>query len=360
MNKNEIIKTDTGEIILNADIIRNKIATNSNVTDKEIFIFLQLCKYRKLNPFVGEAHLVKYGNKAQQVVGKDVFIKRLNRNPKNEGWNSGVIIKTKDNKVIEREGTFYLDDEKLVGAWIKIYIKGWKEPHKHTVRLRDYFRTTNDNKAMGQWGKMPGVMIEKCCIVAGIRKAFPEEFSGMYTSDEIGIEVDNNTYPSDNAELEPIIYISKNNIEEIKSIITNSSLELNLDNVLGHGLKQLVKSKYIDKPDINLIQFKHLNDVKKYFLDLVDKMEIKAEKDKREADKGKENQETNQEPIIDQEQIKLIKLCLEMQEKADISMQSLNKMISEYGKSKLQELTIDDLNNLYIKLEDIVNEKSKK
>ena len=40
-------------------------------------MFIELCKAQKLNPFIREAYLIKFGiSPANIVVGKDVFVKR--------------------------------------------------------------------------------------------------------------------------------------------------------------------------------------------------------------------------------------------------------------------------------------------
>lgn len=194
MKKNEIMKykTDLGEVSLTNEIVRTQIAKGQDISDSEIHNFMQLCFYRKLNPFLGQAHLIKFKDKIQMVVGKDVFTERLNKNPLCEGWESGLILYDKeDKKVIERVGTFFLPNEELVGAYCIIERSGWKKEFKWTVRLSDYFRTYyKDGKTlpMGLWGTMPGVMITKCCTVAAVRNVFPEEFGGMYDASELGIE----------------------------------------------------------------------------------------------------------------------------------------------------------------------------
>ena len=62
--------------VLTADTVRNYLVSGGgNVTDQEVVMFLELCKAQKLNPFVKDAYLIKYGNQAAQIVtGKDVFI----------------------------------------------------------------------------------------------------------------------------------------------------------------------------------------------------------------------------------------------------------------------------------------------
>src|SRR4030042_94403 len=195
--KSEIIKvqTDNGDIVLSNQIVRETLAIGNNITDSEIYNFMMLCKYRNLNPFLKEAYIVKYGDNVQILVGKDAMIKRLHNNPACEGWEAGVIAWDKEGmKIVEREGSFFLKDEELVGAYCIIQRKGWKKPYKWTINLRDYLRTCKNKTGqivpMGNWGIMPGVMITKCAIVATIRNVFPEDVGGCYTEDEVGIPSD--------------------------------------------------------------------------------------------------------------------------------------------------------------------------
>ena len=84
-------KDDGGrEIVLtDVDLVR-VISDNTNVTPREMKLFVELCKAQRLNPFIKEAYLVKYGDSpATIVVGKDVFTKRAARNPRFRGYATG-------------------------------------------------------------------------------------------------------------------------------------------------------------------------------------------------------------------------------------------------------------------------------
>ena len=87
--KNNIAKTQkdpqiteykVGEesIRLSPAIVRKYLVNGSgNVTDQEIMMFIGLCKYQHLNPFLREAYLIKYGNQAATIVtGKEAITKR--------------------------------------------------------------------------------------------------------------------------------------------------------------------------------------------------------------------------------------------------------------------------------------------
>lgn len=190
-------KTEDGQQIqLNPQIVRQVLAVGKNVTDSEIFVFLKLCEYQKLNPFLKEAYIVKWSEKqpAQIIVGKDVFTKRLDSHPLCEGWAAGTIVLKQDGSLEERKGTFYLKkSETLVGSWFLVHRKGWKEPFYWSVTYDEYHQSYYDKETRktvpkGNWGTMPATMIVKCAITSGARNAFPKNFEGMYGEEEMGID----------------------------------------------------------------------------------------------------------------------------------------------------------------------------
>ena len=79
---------------LSADTVRNFLVSgNGNITDSEAMMFISLCRYQHLNPFLNEAYLVKFGNSpAQQIVSKEAFMKRAEQNPHFKGMQAGCIV----------------------------------------------------------------------------------------------------------------------------------------------------------------------------------------------------------------------------------------------------------------------------
>ena len=104
---------------LSPAIIRNYLVNgNGNVSDQEVVMFLNLCKFNRLNPFLREAYLIKYGSSpATMVVGKDAITKRAMRNPNYEGQQAGVVVLNEDGSLESRVGTIHLENESLVGGW---------------------------------------------------------------------------------------------------------------------------------------------------------------------------------------------------------------------------------------------------
>lgn len=177
------------EVRLSAGMVRKYLVSGDaqNVTDQEVMMFLTLCKYQHLNPFLREAYLVKYGTSPATIVtGKDTFTKRANRNPNYKGKQAGIIVQdTQTGEVEYREGTFRLPTESIVGGWAKIFIEG-KEAEYNTVSFDEYAGRKRDGSLNSQWASKPATMIRKVAVVQALREAFPDEFGAMYSPEEMG------------------------------------------------------------------------------------------------------------------------------------------------------------------------------
>lgn len=184
-------ETDQGEVKLSPSIVKQYLVSGQadRVTDQEIVMFMQMCKYQGLNPFLREAYLIKFGNApATMVTGKDTFTKRAAKSPLCAGYEAGVVVQGKDGQLHERKGALVLPNETLVGGWAKVYRKDWKVPMAITVGLDEYARRKNNGELMSNWKQMPGTMIRKVALVQALREAIPEEFSGLYSPEEMPVD----------------------------------------------------------------------------------------------------------------------------------------------------------------------------
>lgn len=180
------------KVKLSPTIIRNYLVNGTgNVSDQEVVMFLNLCRYQKLNPFLREAYLIKFGSQpATLVTGKDAILKRAYRNENYAGNVAGIIVVTEDGEIERRTGTFKLKDEELVGGWAKVFIKGYEQPIENEVSLDEYIGKTRDGEINSQWQKKPATMIRKVALVQALREAFPEELQAMYDSAEMNLDIE--------------------------------------------------------------------------------------------------------------------------------------------------------------------------
>lgn len=191
----KVIEYKCGEemVKLSPSIIRNYLVNgNGNVTDQEVGMFINLCRFQHLNPFLREAYLIKFGNQPATIVtGKEAITKRAMRNPKYEGQQAGIVIFHEDSGELEhRTGSLLLNGERLVGGWAKVYVKGYAVPIEAVVSYDEYVGTKSDGSVNGQWAKKPATMIRKTALVQALREAFPEDLGGLYASEEMGVDFD--------------------------------------------------------------------------------------------------------------------------------------------------------------------------
>jgi len=168
------------------DDIRNFLCPAAS--DKDTFMFLKLCQARNLNPFCNEAYLIPYEDKksgeikCSMVVGKEAFMRKAEQHPNYRGFKAGLIL-SKGDDLIYREGSFQRKGETLEGGWCEVYRDDRNEPIRSEVSLAEY------DKGFGLWGQgKKATMIRKVAVVSGHREAFPGDTSGMYGSEEMGID----------------------------------------------------------------------------------------------------------------------------------------------------------------------------
>ena len=178
------------KVKLSPATVRNYLVNGGgNVTDQEVMMYLTLCRYQHLNPFLKEVYLIKYGSSPATIVtGKDLFMKRASRNPNYAGKKAGIIVMNKESgEIDEREGTVYVkESEELIGGWAKVYIKGHEEPEYASVSFEEYAGRKSDGTLNSQWASKPATMIRKVALVQALREAFPEDFGGLYSPEEMG------------------------------------------------------------------------------------------------------------------------------------------------------------------------------
>lgn len=229
----EIVKfeSDSGQLVqFTSDDIKKYICPEA--TDKETMMFLQLCSTQRLNPFMREAYLVKYGTApAQMIVGKDVFMRRANQNPAYEGFEAGVTYVDNQGNVKQREGgaVYTTAGETLVGGWCRVFVKG-RKPVYNEASLEEYSTGKAMWKPANQGGK-PSTMIRKVALTQSLREAF-SELQGMYSQEEIK-QVADVQLPAEAVEAELVIesvdYVTDEQRAEVRAKVSELAQMRHID-----------------------------------------------------------------------------------------------------------------------------------
>ncbi len=152
-------------------------------SDQEVVFFMNTCKMQGLNPLAqGEVYLIKYSkdDPAQMVVGKDAYLRRAYSNPDYLYKNDGIVVQ-RGQDIVQKEGCCLYPGEVLIGGWCRVFFmrNGKERQTFKEVAFSEY------NKGQANWKSKPATMINKVAISQCVRDAFPKDYEGLYSEDEM-------------------------------------------------------------------------------------------------------------------------------------------------------------------------------
>ncbi len=161
--KNELAQFNPEQVAL----IKNYLCKGIN--DDELKLFQAVCKKTGLDPFMKQIYAVK--RKDQMTIQTSI-----------DGYR--LIAERTGRYCPGRESTYVYDGDKLVYATSYVK-KQTADGTWHEVAASAYFDEYKPAYSNQFWDSKKHIMLAKCAESLALRKAFPNELSGIYSDDEM-------------------------------------------------------------------------------------------------------------------------------------------------------------------------------
>lgn len=177
---NEIVMVESKPIVQfsneQVNVIKNQIAVGA--TDSELKSFIWQCERTGLDPFSRQIYFIKSNGKVQIQTSIDGFRLIAERSKQYEGQTQALWCGS--------DGVWkdiWISKEFPVAAKVGVYKKGFREPLYAVAHWNEYFAQPGYMHK-----KFPALMLSKVAESLALRKAFPNQMSGLYTQEEMGAE----------------------------------------------------------------------------------------------------------------------------------------------------------------------------
>jgi phage recombination protein Bet len=142
-------------------------------SNDELRLFAYACQRTGLDPFSKQIYAIKRGGKMTIQAGIDGLRAIAERTGQLDGSETYWCGDDGDWRDV------WLSNKPPAAAKTIIHRKGAQHPFVGVARFADY------NAGQGLWSKMGATMIAKCSEALALRKAFPADMSGVYSTDEM-------------------------------------------------------------------------------------------------------------------------------------------------------------------------------
>lgn len=206
------------------DLIKRQIAPKAN--EHELKLFLYQCKRTGLDPLARQIYCIPIGGRMTIQTSIDGF---------------RVVAERSGSYAGQSEPEFVEDDKgNIICCKVRVYRFSNQGLRYEAAVGVAYWTEYAQNSPM--WQKMKHTMISKCAEALALRKAFPQDLSGLYTTDEMQQAQPTVDIPS---EIDDVP--TKEERQLLKSLVYNSDLNDEQKDAAFEAIDTCVNYKQFEK-----------------------------------------------------------------------------------------------------------------
>lgn len=161
-------------------LIKSQIAPKA--TDDELKLFLYQAQRTGLDPMTRQIYCIHRKTKVN-----NEYVEKMSIQTSIDGFR--VVAERSGSYAGQSEPIFEESNGNIIKCKISVFRfspNGQRYEAAVGVAYWDEYKQTDYNgKVIGLWAKMPHTMLSKVCEALALRKAYPQDLSGLYTGDEM-------------------------------------------------------------------------------------------------------------------------------------------------------------------------------